>query len=312
MRPALPAILAVLLSLAAPAALAAEPLRVVASFSILGDLVAEVGGEHVAVTNIVGPNGDAHVYEPNPADARAVAGADLVVVNGLGFEGWLDRLVQASGYRGRLVVASDGAGLLTLAEEGVEQPPEHAPDADDPHESEGVDPHAWQSVPNAKIYVANIAAALCGAAPDRCTMFRRNADAYAGELEALDASIRGGIAKIPAERRKLITSHDAFGYFGEEYGVEILAPQGMSTESEASAADVARLVEQIRREEVTALFVENISDPRLIETIGRETGVTPGGALYSDALSEPGGPAATYVEMMRHNAGLMQAAMQGS
>jgi zinc/manganese transport system substrate-binding protein len=283
---------------------AAEPVGVIASFSILGDLVARVGGEHVTVTTLVGPNGDAHVYEPTPADARNTAAAELVIVNGLGFEGWLDRLVQASGYKGTVAVASTGVEPIAMGEE------EHKEAGD--HHHEGVDPHAWQSVANTEIYVKNIAEALCASDAADCSAFRASAAAYTDELKALDAQIKAGFARIPDERRKVITSHDAFGYFAKTYGIEVLAPQGVSTESEASAADVANLIRQIRAEGVTALFVENISDPRLIEQIARETGARPGGELYSDALSGPDGPAPTYVEMMRHNAGLMQAAMQGS
>jgi zinc/manganese transport system substrate-binding protein len=299
----------------AAGARAAEPVKVIASFSILGDLVSEVGGDRVQVTALVGPNGDAHVYEPTPIDARNTAAAALVVVNGLGLEGWFDRLVEASGYKGAVVVASSGVEPIKLSEEQDAHMPveeeEGGGQAADDHRH-GVDPHAWQSVANAEIYVSNIAAALCRADTDGCADFKANAAAYTEELKQLDSSIKRGFAEIPAEKRKIITSHDAFGYFGKAYGVEILAPQGVSTESEASAADVARLIEQVRQEGVTALFVENISDPRLIEQIGRETGVKPGGELFSDALSEPDGPAPTYLAMMRHNAALLQSAMLGS
>jgi zinc/manganese transport system substrate-binding protein len=318
---------------------AAEPLKVVASFSILGDLVSEVGGEHVAVRTIVGPNGDAHVYEPTPADARDVAGADLVVVNGLGFEGWLDRLIEASGYSGAIVVASEGVTPLKLSEEAAagmpveEEEGEHA-EAGHEHEEEGehaeaghqhgaehaeahhhhgdIDPHAWQSIPNAELYVKNIADALCVADSGNCPDYRSNAAAYSRELQAIDADTRSAVAAIPEERRKVLTTHDAFGYFAREYGIAFLAPQGVSTESEASAGDVAELITQIREQHVTALFVENISDPRLIEQIGAETGVRPGGELFSDALSEKDGPAPTYAAMMRHNIELIAGAMRGS
>jgi zinc/manganese transport system substrate-binding protein len=286
---------------------AAEPLKVVASFSILGDVVAEVGGDNVEVVTLVGPNGDAHVYEPTPADARNTADAALVVVNGLGFEGWLGRLVEASGYAGAVVVASDGIRPIATGEAHAFDDEDTGAPRHDP-----TDPHAWQSVPNVVIYVKNIADALCEADSVHCEDFRTNADRYSAELQALDAEMKAGFETIPDERRKVITTHDAFGYFAGAYGVEFLAPQGVSTDSEASAADVANLIRQIREEAVTALFVENVSDPRLIEQIARETGVAPGGELFSDALSGPGGPAATYVDMMRHNAGVLQAAMQGS
>lgn len=307
----------------ASTSLAAEPLKVVASFSILGDLVKEVGRDHVEVRTLVGPNGDAHVYQPTPADARDAAAAGLVVVNGLGFEGWLDRLVEASGYAGQVAVASAGVVPINLGEEqaaGAHAEEEHAAEADQgaehhegtEHHHGDIDPHAWQSVANTEIYVKNIAAALCNADPEDCPTYKANEAAYAEELRNLEAAIKTGVAAIPAERRKVITTHDAFNYFAREYGIEFLAPQGVSTESEASAGDVAKLIEQIRQEGVAAIFVENVSDPRLIQQIASETGIHPGGELYSDALSAPDGPAATYVEMMRHNATLLQNAMLGS
>ncbi len=287
-------------------ATAAEPLKVVASFSILGDLVSEVGGDHVAVRTIVGPNGDAHVYEPTPTDARDTAAADLVVVNGLRFEGWLDRLIDASGYSGTVAVASAGVMPLRLGDEAAAGMPVEEGTADD------VDPHAWQSVPNAELYVKNVADALCAADPVDCADYRANAAAYTSELDTIDQSVRDVVAAIPPTRRKVIATHDAFGYFAHEYGIAFLAPEGVSTETEASAGDVAALIGQIRAQHVTAIFFENVSDPRLIEQIARETGVRPGGELFSDALSEPDGPAPTYAAMMRHNVDLLASAMRGS
>ena len=292
----------------------AEPLNVVASFSILGDMVAEVGRDHVHVRTLVGPNGDAHVHEPSPADARDTASARLVVVNGLGLEGWLNRLIEASGYSGLVAVASQGVAPLDLAAEGAGGMPvgDEESTRDDARAHGAIDPHAWQSVANAEIYIRNIAAALCNADPGNCGDYRSNATAYTAGLREMDAAIRAGFAALPAEKRKVITTHDAFGYFAREYGVAFLAPVGISTEAEASAADVAALINQIRAEGVTAIFFENVSDPRLIEQIASETGGRPGGELYSDALSPADGPAATYVEMMRHNAALLQSAMLGS
>lgn len=292
---------------------AATPLKVVASFSILGDLVAEVGGEHVTVRVLVGPNGDAHTYEPTPADARDLSDAGLVVVNGLGFEGWLERLVEASGYAGAVAVASEGVAPLKLEEE-------HSPEAAEAHDAvhDGhqhaldVDPHAWQSVPNVEIYVRNIAHALCSADAANCPDYQRNAAVYGKNLQALDGEIRAAVAAIPERQRKVISTHDAFGYFSRDYGVTFLAPEGVSTESEAAAGDVAALIRQVRAEHVTAIFFENISDPRLIQQIARETGVTPGGELFSDALSGPEGDAPSYVAMMRHNVRLLTGAMRGS
>ena len=295
----------VALSLLTLPAMAADRLPVVASFSILGDMTQRVGGERIALTTLVGPDGDAHVYEPGPSDAKAVSAARVLVVNGLGFEGWMDRLKQASGFAGVEVVASAGIDPLDMAEE---EGGEH--DHDHDHGHDGIDPHAWQSVANAQAYVRNIVAALERADPEGASAYRANGDAYLAELEALDQAIRASMAAIPPSQRVLVTSHDAFGYFANAYAVKVLAPQGMSTESEASAADVAALITQIRADGVRAVFVENITNPRLLEQVGRETGAAIGGVLYSDALSPPGGPAATYVDMMRHNADSIAQALQ--
>jgi zinc/manganese transport system substrate-binding protein len=282
-------------------------IKAVASFSILGDIVARVGGDRVDLTTIVGPNADTHVYEPKPADAQALSHADVFFVNGLGFEGWLDRLVEATGFSGPVVTASDGVSTHEMAEE------EHAEgEHDHAHDHGETDPHAWQSLKNGLLYVKNVAAGLCKADPDGCAIYEANAKAYSGEIAALDAKVIADIYTVPAAQRKVITTHDAFGYFGEEYGVQFLAPEGISTDSEASAADVGRLIEQIRAEGVKALFIENMSDGRLVEQISRETGVTIGGELYADALSEPGQGAATYLEMFEHNIALLVPAMTGN
>lgn len=264
------------------AAVAQAPLRVVASFSILADLVRELGGEQVSVTALVGPDADAHVYQPSPADVRRVAGADLVVVNGLGFEGWLDRLVRASGYRGTVIVASAGITPRRLGREP--------------------DPHAWQDLRLAQQYVRTLAAGLAArlhGAPDPLAV---RTEAYLGRLRELDERTRQRLASLPRAQRRVITSHDAFGYFGAAYGVDFLSPQGMSTDSEPSAATVSRLIRQIRQTQVRAVFVENISDPRLVERIAHEGGVRVGGRLYSDALSGPAGPAGTFLQLFAHNA----------
>lgn len=283
------------LFLSAPPGQAADArIDVVASFSIVADMAARVGGERVDVTVIVGPDGDAHVYEPTPADARAVSAADLVIVNGLGFEGWLERLVGAAEYRGPVAVASDSIAPLGL---------------DDAHGHGPLDPHAWQSLANGRRYVTNITRALTSADPAGAATYDANAAAYLAEIEALDRELRAGFAALPTERRRIVTSHDAFAYFAHAYGLEMLAPQGVTTESEASAADVARLIRQIRAERVPAVFVENISDPRLIEQITRETDARIGGSLYSDALSGPAGPAPTYLAMFRHNFQTLLAAL---
>ena len=287
------------------AAQTGRPIPVVATFSILGDMVKRIGGEHVAVTTLVGPDGDTHVYRPTPADARAVSEAKILVVNGLQFEGWLDRLIDASDFRGVRVVATDGIEPIAFEEGGHDDHAGHAGHAG--HEGHGhdhgaFDPHAWQSVRNATVYAHNIAVALAKADPAKAGAFDRNRAAYLDRLEALDAEIDRIVAKLPAGRRTVVTSHDAFQYFGRRYGLTFIAPQGLSTESEASAKDVARLVRQIRAEGIRAVFVENITDSRLLTRIAEETGARIGGTLYPGALSGPDGPAPTYLDMMRHNA----------
>ena len=260
---------------------AADRLNVVASFSILGDLVRQVGGSSVNVTTLVGPDGDAHVYVPTPADAKKIADAKLVFVNGLGLEGWLPRLVQSAGNKATIVIATTGIAPLKLG-----------PDAD---------PHAWQSPLNAKIYVANIRDALAAVDPADAEVFKSNANAYLAKLDALDGEVRQAVAQIPENRRKVISTHRAFGYFAAAYGVEFVAPVGVSTESEASARDIAGIITQIRLAKIPAVFLENISDPRLIRQIAAETGARVGGTLYSDSLTGEKGDSPTYIDMVRHN-----------
>lgn len=261
---------------------AAAPLPVVASFSILGDFVREVGGSRIDLTTIVGPNGDAHVYEPTPRDGQAIARARLVFVNGLGFEGWMDRLIAAAKTRATVVTVSKSVAARQ-GEEG------------------GADPHAWQDVANAQIYVGNIRDALVAADPARAEAYRAAAATYSAKLAALDREISRAIASIPKERRRVVSTHDAFGYFSARYGLEFIAPEGVSTEAEASARDIARIIDAIKQHKVAAVFLENITDPRLTQSIAAQTGVKVGGTLYSDALSETNGPAPTYIDMMRHN-----------
>ena len=301
------------LSLAAPAfARPDRPIKVVATFSILGDMVKRIGGEHVAVTTLVGPDGDTHVYQPTPADARAVSEARILIVNGLQFEGWLDRLIDASDFRGVRVVATEGIEPIAFddehaddmhARDGEAGHGKHAEGGDhEGHDHGAFDPHAWQSLRDAAVYVDNIAAALAKADPGNADAFHRNRAAYAAEIEALDSEIRKIVAGLPAASRTVVTSHDAFAYFGRDYGLTFIAPQGLSTESEASAKDVARLILQIRDASIRAVFIENIGDPRLLKRIADETGAVIGGTLYPGALSGPDGPAPTYLDMMRHNA----------
>ncbi len=277
-------------------AVAQEKLPVLASFSILADFVGQVGGDRVAVTALVGPDGDAHVYSPTPADAKAMAAAKLVVVNGLQFEGWLTRLVKSSGTKAPVVAASDG--ITPLKGEDDHGKGGHGHGHGHAHD---VDPHAWQSVGNAKAYVANIRDALTKVDPAGRDAYSANATRYLAELDALDAEIKAAVARIPAERRKAIISHDAFGYFSKAYGIDFVSPQGVSTEAEASAKDVGRIIRQVKAQKVPAVFLENVTNPRLAEQIARESGAKIGGRIYSDALSAAGGPAGTYIAMMKHN-----------
>jgi zinc/manganese transport system substrate-binding protein len=260
---------------------AQDRLNVVASFSILGDLAKNVGGDHVSVTTLVGPNGDVHVYTPAPADAKKVADAKLLVINGLGLEGWLPRLLQASGGRAPIVIATKGIAPLKLGS--------------------GADPHAWQSVVNAKIYVANIRDALVAADPADAEVFRSQAQTYLAKLDALDREVREAVARIPQDHRKVISTHDAFGYFAVAYGIKFIAPEGVSTESEASARDIAGIISQIKAWKIPAVFLENISDPRLMQRIAAESGARIGGTLYSDSLTDEKGEGPTYIDMVRHN-----------
>ena len=302
---------------------AKEPIPVVATFSILGDMVERIGGEHIVVTTLVGPDGDAHVYQPTPEAARAVAEADLMFVNGLDFEGWLERLAQAAAFDGALVVATDGIEALTFDEHGDEHGDhdEHKDDHDDHDKHEGehddhaghdhgaFDPHAWQSLTHAVTYVDNITAGLAKADPENAADYYANRATYVAEIEALNVDVTAMMAGLPEEKRTVVTSHDAFGYFAHAYGFNFEAPQGLSTESEVSAADVAELIEQIREEGISAVFIEAIADNRLLKQIANETDATIGGTLYSDGLSNAEGPASTYLDMMRHNAETLSKAL---
>jgi zinc/manganese transport system substrate-binding protein len=282
----LPAAAGLALLMTAGPAFAQDKLKVLATFSILGDFVKNVGGDRVEVATLVGPNSDAHVYAPAPADAKKVADAKVVFTNGLGYEGWMSRLAKASGAKAPVVVAS----------KGVKE--RKAPGG---HGHGGADPHAWQSVANAKVYVANIRDALIAADPAGKAAYEANAAAYLGKLDALDADVKAAVAAIPADRRKIISTHDAFGYFQQAYGVEFIAPQGVSTEAEPSARDVARIITQVKKQKIPAVFLENIADARLMERIAQESGARIGGKLYSDALTDAKGDAPTYLDMMRHN-----------
>jgi zinc/manganese transport system substrate-binding protein len=283
--------LLICLTLAASAAplRAQDRLNVVASFSILGDFVKNVGGERVDVTTLVGSDGDVHVYAPAPADARKIADAKLLIINGLGLEGWLPRLLQASGGKAAIITATKGIAPLKLGSDA--------------------DPHAWQSVANAKIYVANIRDALAAAAPADAEVFRKQAETYLAKLDVLDREVRQAVRQIPESHRKVISTHDAFGYLASTYGIRFIAPLGVSTESEASARDIAGIITQIKTEKIPAVFLENISDVRLIQRISAETGAKVGGTLFSDSLTGEKGDAPTYNDMVRHNIKVLTSAL---
>jgi zinc/manganese transport system substrate-binding protein len=270
---------------------AEDRLNIVASFSILGDFVRNVGGDRVSVTTLVGPNGDVHVYTPAPADAKKIADARLVIINGLGLEGWLPRLVQSSGSKAPIIIATQGIAPLKIGSDA--------------------DPHAWQSAVNARTYVANISDALSAADPPGAATYRTNSELYLARLDRLDREVREAVAQIPQARRKVISTHNAFGYFAAAYGIEFIAPLGVSTESEASARDIAGIITQIRTAKIPAVFLENVSDSRLVSRIAAETGAGIGGTLYSDSLTGENGDAPTYIDMVRHNIEALTAALGG-
>jgi zinc/manganese transport system substrate-binding protein len=313
----------------ASSASAAE-LKVVASFSIIADLAKNVGCDRIEISTLVPVDGDAHVYQPRPADAASLEGADVILVNGLQFEGFMSRLIETSGTKAAIVEVSKGIEPLKNAEEEHHEGEEKAEAAHDhdqkaeekaeaghDHGHEGhhhhgeFDPHAWQSIHNAETYVKNIADAFCEADKAGCATYTANSEAYLAKLGALETEVKAAIDSIPAEKRTIITSHDAFGYFERDYGVKFIAPEGISTEAEASAADVAKLVDQVKEDKASAIFVENISNPRLVEQIATETGLKVGGTLYSDALSGTDGPASTYIDMFRYNVNTIKSAIVG-
>jgi zinc/manganese transport system substrate-binding protein len=272
---------------------AADKLKATASFSVLGDMVKQVGGDRVDVITFVGPNGDAHVYEPTPGDIKALAASKILFMNGLGLEGWMTRLEKSSGFKGSVVVATKGVSPRQMIED----------------EKRITDPHAWQSLTNGTIYVANIRDALIAADPEGKATYESNAAKFLDGITQMDAQVKEAVAKLAPDRRKIITTHDAFGYFGAAYGMQFIAPEGVSTESEASAKDVAKIIRQIKAEKIPAVFLENVTDFRLLDQIAKDTGAKVGGTLYSDALSEPSGPAGTYLDMFRHNVETLSAAL---
>ncbi|MBT0571345.1 metal ABC transporter substrate-binding protein [Curvibacter sp. CHRR-16] len=263
----------------------ATKLKVLVSFSILADLVKVVGGDAVEVSSLVGANEDAHVFEPKPSHAKTLLGSQLLVVNGLDFEPWMTKLVRSASYKGKTVVASQGVKPLTMQEDGHTE----------------TDPHAWQNPLNVILYVNNIAQALASVDPAHAADYQARAQAYVQQLQELDSWAQSMFKEVPKAQRKIITSHDAFGYFAQHYQIQFLAAQGLNTESEPSARQIAKLVQQMRREKVRTVFLENMSNPRLITQLSKEAGAQVGATLYADALSAPDQPGATYLGMMRHN-----------
>ncbi|MBF0271933.1 MAG: metal ABC transporter substrate-binding protein [Magnetococcales bacterium] len=272
----------------------AKPLNVVATHAILGDIVLQVGGPHVQVTTLVGVDRDPHTYEPTPADLRHLKNAKVVVMNGLGLEGWMERLVAASGFAGQPVVATTGIAPRMMEKDGQQI----------------ADPHAWNSAANGVIYSRNIVKALSEADPDHAKTYQDRGTRYQEEWQQLDEETRRAMQAIPAKQRKLLIGHDAFGYFADRYGLTFLAPQGLSTESESSAATVAGVIRQIKQEGISAYFLESSNDPRLVRQIGQATGAKAGGTLYVESLSASNGPAATYLQLFRHNVEQLQQAMR--
>lgn len=292
----------VLFTLGSVPSAAADKPKVVATFSILADLTAQVAGDHAIVAMLVGPDGDAHVFEPGPKDSAALAEADLLVANGLGFEPWLKRLSEAAGFKGTLVIASEGITPLPAEQD------EHADEAGHGHGA--FDPHAFQDLANGQVYVANIAKGLAAIDPAHAAEFAANAQRLAAEMAELDARLKADFGAIPAERRRVLTSHDAFGYFSHAYGVEFLAIHGVSTEAEPSAQDLGKLIAQARAGSITAIFAENMANANLAETVSAESGIRVGGRLYADALSAADGPAPDYLALFRHNAGQLLDALR--
>lgn len=285
-----------------------QPLRVVASFSILADMVKEVGGQHIALSTIVGPDSDAHAFEPSPRNVQALAAAQVLVVNGLDFETWLAGMLRSSQFRGEQIVASSGVVTRKLSESELEHDHDH--DNDHGHHHGDIDPHAWQSLENGVVYVRNIAAGLIKADPAHAADYQANANTYIAHIQAMDQDIKAAIALIPPQRRKVITSHDAFAYFGQAYGIQFISATGVASQAEPSAKDVAAIIDKVRREQIAAVFIENVSSAKLVSQIARETGAKVGGTLYSDALAQPGQPASTYLGMMRWNADQLIAALK--
>jgi zinc/manganese transport system substrate-binding protein len=279
-----------------PVFAAKDKLQVVVSFSILKDIVANIAEDHAKVVSIVGPNQDTHIFEPTPETSKLLLQADLIIINGFAFEKWIERLTKAAGYKGPVVIASQGIKPIMLKKTRATR-------------NSQPDPHVWNAVSNAKVWVSNIEHALSSRDPKNAHVYHKNAQAYLAKLNQLDDWIKDQLKDVPQDQRKVITAHDAFGYYGEAYGIKFLSPMGLTTETEPSAFAVAELIKQIRHEHISILFVENMTNDRLIKQISKETGVKIGGTLYSDALSPAGDSGETYIKMMQHNTRLFKSAM---
>lgn len=305
MKKTLSALLLVAVMIMGASAAQAEPLKVVASFTILGDLAKQVGGDDVTVTTLVGPNGDAHVFQPTPSDAKALKDADMIIINGLGFEGWMGRLIEASGTKAPVVTASAGLSKPLTLKDTEDKSHDH-----DHHHHGSIDPHAWQSITQGRMYVKTIAGALQKTDPTNANNYGERAAKLDTELAALDAWVKTEIATVPADKRRVITTHDAFGYFADAYQVTFLAPTGFSTDDEPSAKEMKHLIQQIQSGKTRALFLESMGNPNIIKQLAAETGAVVGPALYTDALSTESGPAATYQAMIKYNVTELVKAMQ--
>jgi zinc/manganese transport system substrate-binding protein len=289
----LPILLAVAVLLSSSLAIA-KTVNAVASFSIISDIVKQVGGEHSKVSTLVRPGGDPHSFETSPQDSNFLSQADVMFVSGLGLERWLDRLISASGYQGRVIIASKGTDTRQIEENGKKM----------------TDPHAWNSMKNGVQYATNVMNALIAVDPQDANYFRQRGTEYIQQLQKLDLWAKTQFAVVPSEKRRVLTSHDAFGHFGREYGVTFLSPVRFSTEAEASASDIASLIKQIKREKVSAYFIENQTDSRLVKQIAAASVANAGGELYPEALSNEHGPAATYVQAFKHNVDMLLASMK--
>jgi zinc/manganese transport system substrate-binding protein len=285
-----------------PANARADKIPVVATFSVIADMVTQVAEDRVHLTTIVGPDGDSELYRPTMADAKTVAEAKIVFMNGINdeFEPWLEPLLKQAKFAGAKVVVSRGAKTISASEENTP--------SGKPKPAE-LDQHAWLDPKNGIIYVNNIAEALAKYDPENAAPYRARAAAYVDDLKALDTWAKAEMAAIPPAKRRIISSHDSLEYLAKAYNITLISVNGWTNNAEPSAAELARLTQQIKKERVHALFLDSITDPRVMQRIGQEAGISVGDTLYGDALSKPGGPAGTYVKMIRHDIEALKAGM---